>query len=91
MEETSADNTARLFPYLKDRFQALHEIRLTDYDNAKISNMGRRFAKNGVLGKRIASLPVHILKHWEATYGFPITFDKKMFRVWLNQHPEYKT
>lgn len=83
MEETSAEKTAELFPYLKERFDALKDIRQWEYDMAKVSNMGRRFAKNGVLGRRIASLPWHIVYYWKSHFGFPITQDKKLFKAWL--------
>lgn len=89
-EETSADRVAALFPYLKERFDALKEIREWEYDMSKISNFGRRFAKQGTLGRRIASIPWHICYHWKMTYGFDITQDKRLFHKWLETHPEYK-
>lgn len=83
LAETEPDFVVNTLPYLKDRFDALAEIRKTEYENALICNMGRRFAKQGVLGRRIASIPGPIATYWKNTFGQPICMMTKEFKIWL--------
>lgn len=89
-EETSAENVARLFPYLGDRLDAIAEIRHDMYDVAAINSLGRRLARQGALGRRLASLPQHVIEEMALYYDNKLWFtDPKLVRQFLAANPEW--
>lgn len=89
-EETSAYNAAKFFPYLRDRLDAIAEIRHDMYDVAAINSLGRRLARQGALGRRLASLPGHIIDEMALYYGNKLWFnDPKLIRQFLAANPEW--
>lgn len=93
-EETSAAEAVKYFPYLRDRFDAIYELKRFYDDTARITMFGRLMGrKEGALRVRIGSVPFVILDHMRRAYGTEYVHKflttPSMIHDFLKANPEY--
>ena len=88
-EAADGNFLVQLFPYLADRLDAIAEIRRTEYDLGAITEFGRGLAREGMLGKRLGSVPWHIFYYMEAVHGVGWWMDRKNLYRFFDKHPEW--
>ena len=90
-EAAEGNFIAKLFPYLAERLDALKEIRRAEYDLGLITQFGRGMARDGMLGKRVGSVPWHIFHYMESIHGVGWWMDRRNLYRFFDQHPEWST
>jgi len=90
LEETSANNAVKYFPYLRERLDGIKEIKADMWALARMSNHARNvISREPGKWTRIGSIPHVILDEATQYYGDDFLLDDRKLHDFFRANPEW--